>query len=203
MDNRGSLGTKPEVTEFSPCHSVLSQNWVQGRLPSSSELWKVSDVPVGIFATRKALPLGSSRCDLKENLLKDNCAPESIEFPVSEAQVLEDRPLSDKGSGDSSQVTQVSPQRIALRLRPDDSKNFSIQVRQVEDYPVDIYYLMDLSYSMKDDLSSIRNLGTKLATQMRKLTSNLRIGFGAFVDKPVSPYMYISPPEALKNPCYE
>lgn len=91
---------------------------------------------------------------------------------------------------------------ISLWL-PDDSKNFSIQVRQVEDYPVDIYYLMDLSYSMKDDLWSIQNLGTKLASQMRKLTSNLRIGFGAFVDKPVSPYMYISPPEALKNPCYE
>lgn len=86
---------------------------------------------------------------------------------------------------------------------PDDSKTFSIQVRQVEDYPVDIYYLMDLSYSMKDDLGSIQNLGTKLASQMRKLTSNLRIGFGAFVDKPVSPYMYISPPEALRNPCYE
>lgn len=86
---------------------------------------------------------------------------------------------------------------------PDDSKSFSIQVRQVEDYPVDIYYLMDLSYSMKDDLSSIQNLGTKLALQMHKLTSNLRIGFGAFVDKPVSPYMYLSPPEALKNPCYE
>ena len=85
----------------------------------------------------------------------------------------------------------------------DDSKIFSVQVRQVEDYPVDIYYLMDLSYSMKDDLRNIQNLGTKLASQMRKLTSNLRIGFGAFVDKPVSPYMYISPPEAIRNPCYE
>lgn len=50
--------------------------------------------------------------------MKDGCAPESIEFPVSEAQILEDRPLSDKGSGDSAQITQVSPQRIALRLRP-------------------------------------------------------------------------------------
>uniref|UniRef100_A0A8D2AY89 Integrin beta n=1 Tax=Sciurus vulgaris TaxID=55149 RepID=A0A8D2AY89_SCIVU len=159
--------------------------------------------PVCAWCSDEALPLGSPRCDLKENLLKDNCALESIEFPVSEAQILEARPLSDKGSGDGSQVTQVSPQRIALRLRPDDSKNFSIQVRQVEDYPVDIYYLMDLSYSMKDDLWSIQNLGTKLASQMRKLTSNLRIGFGAFVDKPVSPYMYISPPEALKNPCYD
>ncbi|OBS65129.1 hypothetical protein A6R68_06330 [Neotoma lepida] len=149
-----------------------------------------------------ALPQGSPRCNLKENLLKDSCAPESIEFPVSEAQVLEDRPLSSKGSGDSTHITQVSPQRIALRLRPDDSKIFSLQVRQVEDYPVDIYYLMDLSFSMKDDLSNIQTLGTKLASQMRRITSNFRIGFGAFVDKPVSPYMYISPPEAIKNPCY-
>lgn len=76
-------------------------------------------------------------------------------------------------------------------------------MRQVEDYPVDIYYLMDLSNSMKDDLLNIQSLGTKLATEMRKVTSNLRIGFGAFVDKPMSPYMYISPPEAIKNPCYE
>ncbi|XP_042782629.1 integrin beta-3-like isoform X4 [Panthera leo] len=159
--------------------------------------------PACAWCSDEALPLGSPRCNLKENLLKDDCALESIEFPVSEARILEARPLSDKGSGDSSQITQVSPQRIALRLRPDDSKIFSVQVRQVEDYPVDIYYLMDLSYSMKDDLWSIQNLGTKLASQMRKLTSNLRIGFGAFVDKPVSPYMYISPPEALKNPCYD
>ncbi|OWK14555.1 ITGB3 [Cervus elaphus hippelaphus] len=151
----------------------------------------------------QALSPGSPRCNLKENLLKDNCAPESIEFPISEARILEARPLSDKGTGDSSQITQVRPQRIALRLRPDDSKIFSVQVRQVEDYPVDIYYLMDLSYSMKDDLRNIQTLGTKLASQMRKLTSNLRIGFGAFVDKPVSPYMYISPPEAIRNPCYD
>ncbi|KAK1331253.1 hypothetical protein QTO34_009204 [Cnephaeus nilssonii] len=145
--------------------------------------------PMCAWCSDQTLTQGSPRCNLKENLLKDHCALESIEFPLSEVSILEARPLSDKGSGDSSQITQVSPQRIALRLRPDDSKSFSIQVRQVEDYPVDIYYLMDLSYSMKDDLWSIQNLGTKLASQMRKLTSNLRIGFGAFVDKPVSPYM--------------
>ncbi|KAI5277377.1 Integrin Beta-3 [Manis pentadactyla] len=159
--------------------------------------------PVCAWCSDEALPVGSPCCDLKGSLLKDNCPLESIEFPISEASILEARPLSDKGSGDSSQITQVSPQRMALRRRPDDSKNFSIQVRQVEDYPVDIYYLMDLSYSMKDDLRNIQNLGTQLASQMRELTSNLRIGFGAFVDKPVSPYMYISPQEAVKNPCYD
>lgn len=62
---------------------------------------------------------------------------------------------------------------------------------------------MDLSYSMKDDLETIRTLGTQLAEKMRRVTSNLRIGFGAFVDKPMSPYMYMSPPEVITNPCLE
>ncbi|POI20635.1 hypothetical protein CIB84_015619, partial [Bambusicola thoracicus] len=142
------------------------------------------------------------RCDLFANLLQNGCKKDFIEFPRSSITVLEERPLSDKGSGGST-TTQMSPQRILLNLRPDDSQMFRVQVRQVEDYPVDIYYLMDLSNSMKDDLKNIQNLGTKLASEMRKLTSNLRIGFGAFVDKPMSPYMYISPPEAIENPCYE
>lgn len=85
---------------------------------------------------------------------------------------------------------------------PDDSKRFTVKVRQVEDYPVDLYYLMDLSYSMNDDLFRLRTLGKGLAEAMNRTTSNLRMGFGAFVDKPLSPYMYISPEEAVKNPCY-
>ncbi|MGH0130541.1 UNVERIFIED_CONTAM: hypothetical protein FKN15_016319 [Acipenser sinensis] len=60
---------------------------------------------------------------------------------------------------------------------------------------------MDLSYSMKDDLQKLRTLGNDLATAMGRLTSNLRMGFGAFVDKPLSPYMFISPKEAIANPC--
>lgn len=84
----------------------------------------------------------------------------------------------------------------------DDSQVFTLKVRQVEDYPVDLYYLMDLSYSMNDDLSQLRQLGRGLAEEMSKTTSNLRMGFGAFVDKPVSPYMYISPQQAVLNPCY-
>lgn len=74
-------------------------------------------------------------------------------------------------------------------------------VKQVEDYPVDLYYLMDLSFSMKDDLLRLRTLGNKLAAAMGRTTSNLRMGFGAFVDKTRSPYMYTFPPEAVENPC--
>ncbi|XP_036381784.1 integrin beta-3-like [Megalops cyprinoides] len=145
---------------------------------------------------------GSSRCDLKENLLATGCSAKALEFPSSSLDVTEDRPLSDKGSGAATDVTQIQPQKLHVTLRPDDSKRFTVKVRQVEDYPVDLYYLMDLSYSMKDDLFRLRTLGNGLAEAMGRTTSNLRMGFGAFVDKPLSPYMYISPPEAVANPCY-
>ncbi|KAH0621317.1 hypothetical protein JD844_022466 [Phrynosoma platyrhinos] len=81
-----------------------------------------------------------------------------------------------------------------------DPASFQVQVRQVEDYPVDLYYLMDLSLSMKDDLDTIRNLGTTLAEEMRKLTSNFRLGFGSFVDKNISPFSYTAP-RNQNNPC--
>lgn len=77
-----------------------------------------------------------------------------------------------------------------------------MSVKQVEDYPVDLYYLMDLSFSMKDDLARLRTLGNELAASMGSTTSKLRMGFGAFVDKTLSPYMLMFPPEAVENPCY-
>ncbi|TKS89634.1 Integrin beta-3 [Collichthys lucidus] len=144
----------------------------------------------------------TSRCNLRDNLLEAGCTPSALESPTSKLQVIEDRPLSNKAGGATQDFTQIKPQKLHITLRPDDAKRFTVKVRQVEDYPVDLYYLMDLSYSMNDDLFRLRTLGKGLAEAMNRTTSNLRMGFGAFVDKPLSPYMYISPKEAVKNPCY-
>ncbi|CAB1341699.1 unnamed protein product [Coregonus sp. 'balchen'] len=119
----------------------------------------------------------ASRCDLKQNLLDGGCTKGELEFPFSTISVQEDTPLN-------------------------DARRFTVTVKQVADYPVDLYYLMDLSYSMKDDLARLRSLGNQLAAAMGRTTSNLRMGFGAFVDKPLSPYMYTYPEEAIRNPCY-
>ncbi|XP_074513656.1 integrin beta-5 [Sebastes fasciatus] len=147
----------------------------------------------------------TSRCDFIQNLQNRGCEPRFIEYPVSSISVLEDMPLSSKGSGPVSgstqyDVVQIMPQKISVSLRPGDQTWFGLQVRQVEDYPVDLYYLMDLSLSMKDDLDTIRNLGTKLALEMGKLTSNFRLGFGSFVDKNMSPFSYTAP-KYQENPC--
>lgn len=69
----------------------------------------------------------------------------------------------------------------------------NVEYAQAEDYPVDLYYLMDLSKSMEDDKQKLSGLGTKLASRMQSITSNFRLGFGSFVDKVVMPYVSTVP----------
>lgn len=57
-----------------------------------------------------------------------------------------------------------------------EPQTFSLKFKRAEDYPIDLYYLMDLSYSMKDDLENVKSLGTALMFEMEKITSDFRIG---------------------------
>lgn len=68
-----------------------------------------------------------------------------------------------------------------------------LRYRHTRDYPVDLYYLMDLSASMEDDKDSLSKLGSKLAAEMQALTRDFRLGFGSFVDKVEMPYVSTVP----------
>ncbi|XP_063068093.1 integrin beta-6 [Engraulis encrasicolus] len=139
----------------------------------------------------------SERCDTPEILQQKGCSRPFQEFPVSSMEILLSDPLGKNSDGN---LTQISPQNIAVKLRPDSEVTFQIKVQQSEDYPVDLYYLMDLSASMFDDLQMIKTLGSTLSTEMAKLTSNFRLGFGSFVEKPVLPFIKITEEERA-NPC--
>lgn len=78
--------------------------------------------------------------------------------------------------------------------------NFVVEVQQLERYPVDLYYLVDVSASMQDNLERLNNVGMALSHQMREHSSDFRVGFGSFVDKPVSPYISVHPAKII-NPC--
>lgn len=172
----------------------------------------------------------SERCDTLDILLEKGCVRDQLEFPVSEGQILQDRPLGRKTDGANS--TQISPQKMALKLRPSTQTStfwfddlppevvpkfqteircwfcfctgsqvtFQVKIQHTEDYPVDIYYLMDLSASMIDDLKMIKDLGSSLSKEMSSLTSKFRMGFGSFVEKPVLPFIKITEQD-LANPC--
>ncbi|XP_076250227.1 position-specific antigen beta subunit myospheroid isoform X1 [Rhynchophorus ferrugineus] len=104
-----------------------------------------------------------------------------------------------QGSG-GQQIVQVAPQRLKLQLRAGQSFSIYMSYTQAEDYPVDLYYLMDLSRSMYDDKEKLSSLGDQLAQTMQNITSNFTLGFGSFVDKVVMPYVSTLP-ENLLHPC--
>uniref|UniRef100_A0A673MXW4 Integrin beta n=1 Tax=Sinocyclocheilus rhinocerous TaxID=307959 RepID=A0A673MXW4_9TELE len=103
-------------------------------------------------------------------------------------------------SSDRENVVQLKPQNINITLRVGVPHEFTVEFKRAKGYPIDLYYLMDLSYSMKDDLEQIKTLGQKILKKLRAITDTVRIGFGSFVDKEMLPY--VSQVKARRqNPC--
>ena len=67
---------------------------------------------------------------------------------------------------------QISPQYMKLRLRLGQSETVRFSVRQSQHYPVDLYYLMDLSNSMSDDRENIVRLGQHIASAIENITKD-------------------------------
>lgn len=132
------------------------------------------------------------RCDYHANLLLRKCSPNEIVNPKTEFRAIKNDTLSDD--------IQLSPQKVYLKMRPKQSYILDVRFRQAKDYPVDLYYLMDLSYSMNDDKDNLAKLGIVLGEEMQKITKNFRLGFGSFVDKPVMPFVN-TVPSKLDEPC--
>uniref|UniRef100_UPI00398E4990 integrin beta-4 isoform X2 n=1 Tax=Pristiophorus japonicus TaxID=55135 RepID=UPI00398E4990 len=99
----------------------------------------------------------------------------------------------------SSKRTQISPQEVSMTLRAGEEKMLNIEVFQPLEAPVDLYFLMDFSNSMEDDLDNLKKLGLKLADVVRNMSSDYTIGFGKFVDKVTVPQTDMRP-SRLKQP---
>ena len=120
-----------------------------------------------------------------------NCV-EFLQDPQNSIEILKDEDLNlDPGPGEK--FVQITPQRIRLKLRPGVDFQFTLQVAQAKQYPVDLYYLMDLSNSMSDDKDTIVKMGEELIKAVKNVTSDFQIGFGSFVDKEVMPFISLVP----------
>lgn len=133
----------------------------------------------------------SIRCDTREQLLSMKCEADEIVDPRSVVRSQDNQRGSQK---------QLSPQTVTLSLRPGQAAVFNVTFRRAKGYPIDLYYLMDLSYSMLDDLINVKKLGGDLLRALNEITESGRIGFGSFVDKTVLPFVNTHP-EKLRNPC--
>ncbi|XP_066138889.1 integrin beta-PS-like [Euwallacea fornicatus] len=133
---------------------------------------------------------GTTHCLSRSEL--SSCNNEDTEDPKNSFKIIDANQLTES--------EQISPQRVQLRLRKNEYYEINFQYRQSANYPVDLYYIMDLSNSMLASKDKLATLGGKLVEQMRRKTTDFLIGFGSFVDKLTLPFVNTHP-KTLKEPC--
>ncbi|XP_044762426.1 integrin beta-PS-like [Coccinella septempunctata] len=124
------------------------------------------------------------------------CANGDMVNPKTEAQVVQNRPLRSK----SGSIVQIKPQSVNLTLRVGHTIDVKFQFSQAENYPVDLYYIIDNSFSMAVHKAKLAKLGEELSRTMIKLTNDFRIGFGSFIDKKAAPFVN-QVPLFVNQPC--
>lgn len=130
-------------------------------------------------------------CTNENNLdVRQWCPSDKIVGPKRSYAIQQNDDLQSQKDGSA---VQIKPQKVKLVLRLGEEFLLPFQYRQAENYPVDLYYIMDLSASMEDHREKLALLGGKLAEEMRNLTSNFRLGFGSFVDKTDMPFISTVP----------
>ncbi|XP_072945113.1 integrin beta-nu [Epargyreus clarus] len=146
---------------------------------------------------RSAIP----RCNDDESLVAAGCSQGMIQRPEKPVwEVAENRSLQDVEVDSDEAVVQIQPQRIRLSLKPRETRVIKFTYRPAKNYPLDLYYLMDLTWSMKDDKETLVSLRDDLPALLKNLTDNFRLGFGSFADKPIMPYISVDE-RRRANPC--
>ncbi|XP_036183845.1 integrin beta-8 isoform X3 [Myotis myotis] len=131
----------------------------------------------------------SERCDTVSNLISKGCLIDSIEYPSVNVIPTE-----------NEINTQVTPGEVLVQLRPGAEANFMLKIHPLKKYPVDLYYLVDVSASMHNNIEKLNSIGNDLSRKMAFFSHDFRLGFGSYVDKTVSPYISIHP-ERIHNQC--
>ncbi|CAL8095272.1 unnamed protein product [Orchesella dallaii] len=146
---------------------------------------------------KKPLP----RCNTvegHEQLGGFQCGKDQLFGHKNEMSITRDESLSN--GNDDQKAVPIQPQKVSLRMRVNDPVQFPMKYKEVEDYPLELYYLMDGTFSMKDDQEVLVGLGDSIGERLRNLTSKYRQGFGTFVDKVMMPYV-VTIKNYLENPC--
>lgn len=112
----------------------------------------------------------------------------------------EDPSATIKFRNSMEQEVLVTPQRVELNLRVGQPQSFDFTVQPVTGYPVDLYFLVDFSASLKPFIATMKNLSRELADSLSNFTDHYAVGLGAFVDKPVKPFINTHP-DFIDSPC--
>ena len=115
----------------------------------------------------------------------DKCSKDIISIK-SDFKIVDNKPLVSESS--ENQFVQITPQKIEAKLRPNSPIDVNFQVAHAKDFPVDLYFLMDLSWSMRKSRENLAKTGGDIISKIKEKTRNLATGFGSFIEKNVQPF---------------
>ncbi|GJQ85657.1 hypothetical protein Trydic_g20205 [Trypoxylus dichotomus] len=137
-------------------------------------------------------------CRLKSEVDNTNwCPNDKLTDPGSEYTIIQNNNLN---SGKNGEAVQIKPQMVKLRTRRGKETKISFQYAKAANYPIDLYYILDLSASMKTHKNKLATLGDQLVHVMQSITNNFLLGFGSFVDKTIMPFTSTAP-NRIDKPC--
>ncbi|CAC5375973.1 ITGB1 [Mytilus coruscus] len=123
-----------------------------------------------------------TRCAVEATLTSNGCSSsEIVRHPVSSIQNIKDTPLQD--GGPNKEPIQLQPQEVKIRLVPNEDFKWSFMYRVAENFPVDIYFLVDPSYTMRNLRTQLADLADDIGTSIGQLTNDYRFGYGTSMDK--------------------
>ena len=129
------------------------------------------------------------KCFTKGSIEAETCRNQ--EDPSSSISYVENVDLNPDSKDE--EIILIKPQEVDLSLRPSSAQSskplvLEFEVAQSKEYPVDLYFLLDLSFSMEESRNNFAEQGGEIIEGIKDQTRNLRIGFGSFVDKNIPPF---------------
>ncbi|VVC97301.1 unnamed protein product [Leptidea sinapis] len=89
---------------------------------------------------------------------------------------------------EGAKVVQFKPQKVYIKSRPGFDVKIDMSYKPAKDYPLNIYFLLDSSYTMKENHGVLLRQVQKIYKKLINLTNNVRFGLGNFLEKPALPF---------------
>ncbi|XP_028163608.1 integrin beta pat-3-like [Ostrinia furnacalis] len=130
----------------------------------------------------------TSRCQSEALSKKSWCKKEFLYNPV---MYTEKNITSEKFrlGNEKLKSIQLRPQKLHLKIRPGATYNFVMDYKPAKHFPLDVYYLMDSSYTMRDTVKSLKTKAKSVFELLTKFTNNVKFGLGTFIEKPALPFV--------------
>ncbi|XP_056008318.1 integrin beta pat-3-like isoform X2 [Ostrea edulis] len=139
-----------------------------------------------------------TRCATEAQLRTDGCGS-IVKRKEHDIQLVKNQDFSDGGPGQDS--VQIKPQHVKIKLVPNKIlDNFNVYYKIARNFPLDLYFLNDPSYTMRELQSSLKSLAKAIANEIKNLTTDFQFGLGTAMDKVVLPFTRTSP-QYLNDPC--